>query len=819
VGSRWGRVLGEWLGSKIRVVVNDDDERFIPGVGVVKVTHAAVPYVHAAERPVQSTAVDAGEDYPARVALGWVPDGIVYVISRRFSAFALASPAFVERLDREVMTAPRAAFHHARKFDQVSVTMLRVHQDGTVDDPPSPSWVAPAESPAGWFGEVTATLEAHDATARARIRHQTVDANREYREEVARHVLPIYLRDDLTLHHAPGMKMRPSPHNEDWVNLNRSRSRAGRHHKSLRMLLLKDEMERQAVTALLRESGYQVREPLHGCDEPPELLAELTWIASWGALRVTLGIDGDDGPALRPVAALYFPPEQQLISVSDTWEPYIIELLAWNGLPVTRTSLFEPPDGYNPMLYDRLAWDMGVEVRLLEARARQRQPAPGRRRRSVKATARRLVPPAIADAVQETLDANQGEPFAPRSDGRSPWADRAGILTRDQAHILTAGVAPTSLPSVAAHAATEAAQISRKHLPLLAAVRLRELDPSWWQSLPWTDPPAKPRRGIPRSMQEPDGVVRYLGEMTPDQIETCAQPALVQLLLDHQLDQPDYPKGFTLSDEIRLHVAAAALLHAGLAADGFDAPRSISCAICDRRFPVDALTLRALTFTWSDRYCRDCAYTAESGSPERWTPVREAGALAAIRELAALNGGPTPRAVLAAPLRGLTRTQRTRHMLMRQILPPNSFADASIPAWGKLLADSGVLGEGWRPSYGTYTVAEDGHRCRSLMERFIDDFLSSHAIDHEPEPDYPFDQELNPRGGFRADWLIDGVLVEAAGMMGRAEYRLKMETKKTLAQRHGLELVIIQDADLVNLAKPFARWMAEREAQPEADSH
>ena len=147
-------------------------------------------------------------------------------------------------------------------------------------------------------------------------------------------------------------------------------------------------------------------------------------------------------------------------------------------------------------------------------------------------------------------------------------------------------------------------------------------------------------------------------------------------------------------------------------------------------------------------------------------------------------------------------------MLLRQVLPATNAAHLKFPAWGSLLADSGVLGEGWPPSYGTYTTAEDGHHCRSLLERFIDDFLSSRGIAHELEPVYPFDPDLNPNGS-RADWLIDTVYVEAAGMMGVAEYRRKMETKRDLAARHGLDLLIVRDDDIARLKKVFRRWLPD----------
>ena len=183
--------------------------------------------------------------------------------------------------------------------------------------------------------------------------------------------------------------------------------------------------------------------------------------------------------------------------------------------------------------------------------------------------------------------------------------------------MLTAAVEPTTLPEAAERAVEDAAGISRKHLPLLAALRLRALDPAWWHTLPWPDLTAGPRRGLRRSVQLDPRPIWYLGAMTAAQIDECPYPALVKLLLGRGMGSPDLPGDFTPADQVRLYLAAASLLHAGLAADGFAARGSAPCAICQRSFPMDSLTLNTLTFSQSSRYCRDCAEDAQFGSRAR----------------------------------------------------------------------------------------------------------------------------------------------------------------------------------------------------------
>ena len=94
--------------------------------------------------------------------------------------------------------------------------------------------------------------------------------------------------------------------------------------------------------------------------------------------------------------------------------------------------------------------------------------------------------------------------------------------------------------------------------------------------------------------------------------------------------------------------------------------------------------------------------------------------------------------------------------------------------------------------------------CRSLFERYVDDYLYARGVRHEPEPPYPYDSELNPTG-LRADWkLADGRFVEAAGLMSKAEYASKMARKTELAVKHGIQLVVLTDVDLPHLAERLA---------------
>lgn len=81
----------------------------------------------------------------------------------------------------------------------------------------------------------------------------------------------------------------------------------------------------------------------------------------------------------------------------------------------------------------------------------------------------------------------------------------------------------------------------------------------------------------------------------------------------------------------------------------------------------------------------------------------------------------------------------------------------------------------------------------------VDDFMSAHGIEHDPEPPYPFDSELNPHGSL-ADWRLgDGRYVEAAGLLTKREYAAKTERKAELAAKYGLKVLVLTENDLPRL--------------------
>lgn len=88
-------------------------------------------------------------------------------------------------------------------------------------------------------------------------------------------------------------------------------------------------------------------------------------------------------------------------------------------------------------------------------------------------------------------------------------------------------------------------------------------------------------------------------------------------------------------------------------------------------------------------------------------------------------------------------------------------------------------------------VAKDGHRCDSLAEKIIDDWLNKSNIRHERNIPYPGDQTLT------ADFLIGSHWIEFFGLAGvLKDYDKLMAKKRRLSKKYKLNLIEIYPKDL-----------------------
>lgn len=218
-------------------------------------------------------------------------------------------------------------------------------------------------------------------------------------------------------------------------------------------------------------------------------------------------------------------------------------------------------------------------------------------------------------------------------------------------------------------------------------------------------------------------------------------------------------------------------------------------------------------------YCADCCKDAreglfgDRGFNESW----HGSVIWSLKTLAEIEfgGAPALSQLNQMPAEG---PNSDLLMLCRMLIPrwrgAALGAERRSYAWTDWLAEAGLLTEGIRTSRGVTVIAKDGHVCRSLMERQIDDFFYDHGIAHEPEPLYPFDPHANV-GGYRADWkLSDGTFVEALGFTNDSVYMEKAHRKIRLATRHQIPVVTVTHADIANLASIFAKWLPPEDARP-----
>lgn len=144
-------------------------------------------------------------------------------------------------------------------------------------------------------------------------------------------------------------------------------------------------------------------------------------------------------------------------------------------------------------------------------------------------------------------------------------------------------------------------------------------------------------------------------------------------------------------------------------------------------------------------------------------------------------------------------------------MPLYKFYVSEFGSWFKALIQTGVLDDGTqRLFFGTRCLANDGHECASIAEKTIDDWMTNLKISHQKEPLYPYDQELNPEGKLRADWLVENTLIEYAGLMNRKDYSEKILRKKLLAEKHEVKLIIVTAEDILTLDNKLGKFSSQK---------
>ncbi len=233
-------------------------------------------------------------------------------------------------------------------------------------------------------------------------------------------------------------------------------------------------------------------------------------------------------------------------------------------------------------------------------------------------------------------------------------------------------------------------------------------------------------------------------------------------------------------------------------------PHLLECAGCGKQFLEWSICLGAAERVgYKIYFCDDCY------SKAFWSYVKEAepvsmsqdDMLNRLAELAAaVESVPSATFVKSPNLAAVSEEKQIAIVKVLLAMPPYETYVEEFGSWLHALILAGVLEDGTqRTPRGTRCIAADGHECRSLAEKTIDDWLSAHGIPHEIEPVYPYHFRLNPSGRMRADWKVGEVFIEYAGLMDDPEYAAKMETKQELATELGISLIVIEPKDILSL--------------------
>ena len=180
-------------------------------------------------------------------------------------------------------------------------------------------------------------------------------------------------------------------------------------------------------------------------------------------------------------------------------------------------------------------------------------------------------------------------------------------------------------------------------------------------------------------------------------------------------------------------------------------PLMLDCDICRARYYHDSVRYFLIRRWGEPGICPRCGHEAlfvqhASGSLDE---VSVTNALAALRRLADIAGVIPPQDFRAAfSTEGFSRAKRAELVAALICAPDASTIKQAlhVKQWIEVLRASGLVNDGWRPSRGVLCTATDGHPCRSLGERSIDDWMHRHGIEHEIEPKWPAHPQHNPLG-------------------------------------------------------------------------
>jgi hypothetical protein len=227
----------------------------------------------------------------------------------------------------------------------------------------------------------------------------------------------------------------------------------------------------------------------------------------------------------------------------------------------------------------------------------------------------------------------------------------------------------------------------------------------------------------------------------------------------------------------------------------------ILCPICDESFWPQLLEEYEIQELGEPRYCNRCCRLRKDIWSDDFFSIeqRREYAIAGLKIAKELTGTFPHSSFKKEIISTLDESERDLWFVAQVLLPGKSVKEL-FGSWNDLLVKAGIIDDKPRTGRGgIISQSSCQHLCLSIGERRICDELFRQGIEHDKEPLYPTDTELNPNGKLRADWKVGETFIELAGIMSDTSYAENIARKQRLAAKYNIELLIYLPAELRNV--------------------
>ena len=172
------------------------------------------------------------------------------------------------------------------------------------------------------------------------------------------------------------------------------------------------------------------------------------------------------------------------------------------------------------------------------------------------------------------------------------------------------------------------------------------------------------------------------------------------------------------------HIATWGSFHAVRKRRTWPEPSTVICPICGREFWNGYIVYWMYRRYGPARYCNDCCFSALEGHSR---DVSKEEVIKALTDLAAaFEAIPSASFAFCALPPDVPNEKRDQWMRALAVMPAAYRIKEILGCedWLSVLKTAGLVTDGWRMKRGGVMChAADGHLCRSLLERTIDDWL------------------------------------------------------------------------------------------------